>query len=52
MAERAATPGNLGVDVLVAPRRARDLIDSRYAEPLVGVPPRGLSARRIASVRY
>lgn len=33
-ARRLATPGSLGVETLIALRRARDLIDSRYAEPL------------------
>lgn len=33
-AGKAAPPGALGVETLVPLRRARDLIDSRYAEPL------------------
>ncbi|WP_046468373.1 helix-turn-helix transcriptional regulator [Allosalinactinospora lopnorensis] len=33
-AHRAVPPGSLGVETLIALRRARDLMDSRYAEPL------------------
>lgn len=31
---RSAPPGSLGVETLIALRRARDLIDRHYAEPL------------------